>query len=481
MSKLNPVVPATAAVATIMVIALSVAVIGTSSSVGAATLCVTDYASPAFYTTIQAAIDAAGEDDLIKISQGTYTETLIINDNITLQGGWSQECTTRVTEDPQFTIVDGGGTGSVVSISSDSTVTLDGLTVTNGHAQKGGGVHVSGASATLDNMVVTGNVISPTGPSFAQWAYGGGVYVYEGTVTLTNCQINYNTSDPSSSDICFGGGLALESEALDPAIAFLENTQIMSNSNPSHSDPDGSTLYGGGLYLDPQSQVTFEGTDNLIAYNESRAGGGVYMYGDVDLEGVMISDNFASMDGGGIFIASGFEGGRISNNYLLRNNADRDGDSIVASDVDLEIANNTVVGDSGSSGAGIEVIDTGNGVAELVNNIVVNHTIGIKISDIGAADTTLSHNDVWNNTANYQNVSAGSSDIGVDPEFVDPGNDDYHLDTGSPCVNAGTYLDWLFFDYDGDRRTGTLLDIGADEYGSDYLSFVPTALKAYAP
>ena len=403
MSKLNPVVAATAAVATIMVVALCVAVVGTASPASADSLCVSSYPSPSFYTSIQAAIAAAGDGDLIKIYQGTYTETLVITEDITLQGGWSQKCTTRLTEDPQFTVVDGGAAGSVISISSGSTVTLDGLTVTNGHAQKGGGLHVSGASATLNNMLVTGNVISPTGSSYAQWAYGGGVYVYEATVNLTNCELSHNTSDPHSSDICFGGGLALESEALDPAVAFLENTYIVSNSNPSHSDPGGSTLYGSGLYLDPQSQVSFQGTDNLIAYNESRAGGGVYMYGDVDLEGVMISDNFASRDGGGIFIASGFEGGRISNNYLLRNKSGHNGDSIMASDVDLEIANNTVVGHSSSSGAGIEVMDTGNGVAELVNNIVVNHAIGIKRSDNGAADMTLSHNDVWNNTTNYQN------------------------------------------------------------------------------
>jgi hypothetical protein len=39
----------------------------------------------------------------------------------------------------------------------------------------------------------------------------------------------------------------------------------------------------------------------------------------------------------------------------------------------------------------------------------------------------------------------------------------------------------LFFDYGGDRRTGTLLDIVADEYGSDYLLFVPAALKMHTP
>ncbi|HUW12119.1 MAG TPA: hypothetical protein VM537_20495, partial [Anaerolineae bacterium] len=107
------------------------------------------------------------------------------------------------------------------------------------------------------------------------------------------------------------------------------------------------------------------------------------------------------------------------------------------------------------------------------------HTIGIRRND--SASVTLSHNDVWGNTTNYSGLSAGSGDINADPEFVDPDNGDYHLAADSPCVNAGTYVEGLPLDYDGDWRTGTLLDIGADEYGSDYLLFVPAALKMYTP
>ncbi len=70
----------------------------------------------------------------------------------------------------------------------------------------------------------------------------------------------------------------------------------------------------------------------------------------------------------------------------------------------------------------------------------------------------------------------GRGDFSADPEFVDPDNDDYHLTLDSPCVNAGAYLEGLPFDYDGDRRTGTLLDIGADEYPMEPV-FVPLVLR----
>jgi len=464
------VVSATAVAATALV-ALYLAMMATATPASAANLCTFGYGS------IQAAIDAAGDGDTVRIAYGTYHENLVITEDITLQGGWSSKCTTRLYEDPQHTIIDGGAAGSVVSVTTGSTATLDTLTLTNGHAQKGGGLYVSGASPTLDNVVVTGNVISPTGSTqsdYTQWAYGGGVFVENGTITLTDCKITYNTSDPSAANICFGGGLALDWVPTGGATAVLEGTYIMSNSNPSDS-----TLYGGGLFLDAGSEVTFEGNDNLIAYNEAKAGGGVYMYGDVDLEGVLILENYASMDGGGIFIASGWSGGRIANNYLADNNSNQKGASVIVSDVDVEIANNTIVGDLTGTGAGIDVIDAGTGVLELTNNIVVSHTIGIRRN--GSASATLESNNVWGNTTNYVGLSAGSGDVSVDPEFVDPNNGDYHLAAGSPCVNAGTYVQGLPFDYDGDRRTGTLLDIGADEYGSEYLVFVPGVLKRYAP
>ena len=77
-------------------------------------------------------------------------------------------------------------------------------------------------------------------------------------------------------------------------------------------------------------------------------------------------------------------------------------------------------------------------------------------------------------------LSAGSSDVSMYPDFVDPGSGDYHLDADSACINAGAYVEGLRFDYDGDWGTGTLLDIGADEYHMDPF-FVPLTLKGFAP
>jgi nitrous oxidase accessory protein NosD len=132
------------------------AMIGTATPASAAYLCTSDYGS------IQAAINAAGDGDTVRIVRGLYTETLVINRNITLQGGHPSDCVNKPILNPANTVIDGGAAGSVVSIGGGSTATLDALTLTNGQSDEGGGVYVSGASPTLHNVVVTGNVISPT-------------------------------------------------------------------------------------------------------------------------------------------------------------------------------------------------------------------------------------------------------------------------------------------------------------------------------
>jgi hypothetical protein len=50
---------------------------------------------------------------------------------------------------------------------------------------------------------------------------------------------------------------------------------------------------------------------------------------------------------------------------------------------------------------------------------------------------TLVKNDVFNTGKNYINLSAGATDIHVDPGFVNMARDDFHLLSTSPCLNLG--------------------------------------------
>lgn len=73
---------------------------------------------PEDFTSIQDAINAASPGDTIYVYSGTYYENVLVNKSLTLQG-----------EDRDTTIIDGGGSGIVVYITSNS-VDMSGFTAT---------------------------------------------------------------------------------------------------------------------------------------------------------------------------------------------------------------------------------------------------------------------------------------------------------------------------------------------------------------
>jgi hypothetical protein len=98
------------------------------------------------------------------------------------------------------------------------------------------------------------------------------------------------------------------------------------------------------------------------------------------------------------------------------------------------ITNNTISGNKSYP------VFWGTGDSDIRNNTVLGGSIGIFA---GGSGVTLAagYNDLWDNTQNYGSENGGSLDtslggnIYLDPMFV--GGDDYHLQYGSPCIDAG--------------------------------------------
>ena len=100
----------------------------------------------------------------------------------------------------------------------------------------------------------------------------------------------------------------------------------------------------------------------------------------------------------------------------------------------------------------------------VVNNIVAcNGMYGIRDSEVHR------YNDVWNNGGeDYHHCSPGPGDISEDPLFKDPDNENFHLMSDSPCIDAGTTT-FFNFDIDLDRRpSGERFDMGFDEWISPF-------------
>ena len=172
---------------------------------------------PADYTSIQAAIDAAQDGDVIEVQSGIYYENVDINKPLTLRG-------------LGMPTVDAGGKVSAIDLSADG-ITLEGFVATNGN---------TGIGITSDYNIIRGN------NAHANRFYG--IFLYESSnnnIEGNNVSCNYDD------------GIGLDKRS--------NNNTIKGN--------DASYNYCDGISLKKSGNNSLEG--NRINYNEGR---GVKLY-----------------------------------------------------------------------------------------------------------------------------------------------------------------------------------------------------------
>ena len=98
------------------------------------------------YTTIQAAVDAASAGDTIEVRSGTYYENVNVNKQLTLSG-----------QDKTGTVIDGRGSGTVVTVTTDK-VTVGGFTITNAGEWNYGVSCGAVSNVCVENNFFTGNL-----------------------------------------------------------------------------------------------------------------------------------------------------------------------------------------------------------------------------------------------------------------------------------------------------------------------------------
>jgi fibronectin-binding autotransporter adhesin len=235
-------------------------------------------------TTIQAAIDAAHDGDVVSIPSGTYTESLTVNKTLTLTGVSSAT-----------TIIQAVSGQRVITVTSGHNLRLENLTVTGGRAGSGGGggVSVDNGSLIIVNCVIADN-----------WAsYGGGVFQGNaGRVDVAGSRIERNHSDNH------GGGLYVNGDAA------LTNTLVLTNT---------ATWDGGGLTV-WTGRTDVRG--GILAGNQAgRNGGGINLNNGISVSGTQFISNTAGQDGGGLLQWNSGQQVNVTNAHFERDWSSRDG------------------------------------------------------------------------------------------------------------------------------------------------------------
>jgi len=412
--------------------------------------------------TVSAAIAAANQNDEIWVAAGTYQEKIqnkVVKVggvdtavDVALYGGFAGNESTREERDwkANMSILDGASSGVVVNIIGGASLAtrIDGFHIANGL----GGISMLGSAPTIANNTIRGNS-------------GSGI---------------------SCNDYKIIG-------VIPPNVVFpvITNNTIVDNSSDSGA---GIAVWGSdtiAMWHLPPSQPTI--THNIIARNvASDNGGGIGCWGHT---APLIANNFilansASSDeyffrggGGGIYATSNdtdnvpveyaISAPVIINNVIAANGAGLGG-GICTIDTDIGepiITNNTVVANNGS---GIWWSTSyGNHAPKIQNNLVAFNTWGLE--QVGTEyPATIKFNCVYGNTlqgkkTDYKGIADQTGingNISVDPKLANYQIGEFHLQPGSPCIDAGT-LDAVgagWTDIDGQARViGNGVDIGADE------------------
>ncbi|MCP4712312.1 MAG: hypothetical protein GY869_27135, partial [Planctomycetes bacterium] len=134
---------------------------------------------PLNYPTIQSAISAASEGDIIAVGPGTYFE------NIDFFG---KAVMVMSTDDLYGPIIDGSQAGSVITFQNGEGPgsVLDGFGIVNGSALNGGGILCNGASPVLRCNYITNN-ITLSGD-------GGGIYCINANPTIAENTLYHNNA-----------------------------------------------------------------------------------------------------------------------------------------------------------------------------------------------------------------------------------------------------------------------------------------------
>ena len=479
------------------------------------------------YNSLQAAINNANPNDIIKMAAGVYTDVhdfhiwsnanytltqiACITKSLTIAGGYTGSNWTTPDPIANPTILDADGQGRVVHIYDDTdtwiTVTLRGLQISGGdvmaggaynttfgggiYARKthlivedsqiydnlalntgsyGGGIYLQTGSATLSNTLLTHNQVSVN---------GGAIYLHYSPATLTNNQIISNTAQnqgggiyviSSGETVIAEGNFIHDNYARFSGGALcLNSTGGVLNDNQFTDNRAYGTVssHGGAIYSENAELV--EINNNTFSGNQSSGRGGALHIGSttaLTMTRTLLQNNSATLEGGAAYL-SAVSNAFLENSAMVDNTAGTKGAGLFLLSSDVVMHHLTIARNSGGDGTGVHITHHWeNSVFSdvyIVNTIIANHDLGLFL-DAGMDQASL-NTVLWDGNAVNRSGSIAAIGERFGPVVFDP--DGYHIMSGSDAIRRGNpnYTPRATVDIDGDPRPAVnAFDIGADEY-----------------
>lgn len=257
------------------------------------------------FISISQALSYLGNGGEIWVKTGTYRERLTLNTYTTMYGGFLgfETSPSQRLLGAFETVISGGRRGRVIDTPVGARATLDGFTIRDGKADKGGGIKCStDTTVTIRNCRIEN--CEATGVA------GGILYDSYAQGSVANCFIERNEA-PKGAGIVVGYH----------SYPTIQGSVIARNT---------ATISGGGVYCPFHSGALL--SNCTIAYNHADLNaGGVYAYygGPVTLKSCIVAFNTAP-DGGAFYADGGSSQATLSACDWYGNSAPAFGGAIVS-------------------------------------------------------------------------------------------------------------------------------------------------------
>lgn len=321
------------------------------------------------FTTVQSAIDAAGDGDTVEICPGTWSEALSVPGGATL----TLRSRSGSAED---TVLDGGGERRVLYVGSGATLTLEALGFANGaqpnsfrESGYGGAVYARSASLTVTDCVFEDNSAG----------YGGGAILAGGVLTVTGSRFSGNSSGYEGGGIDYLSVEGVDSSLLVEGCAFegnqasyeggglaigasAETADALVRSSTFSDDTAGSS--GGGIAIGGWKSMTVSIEDcaftgEYAGYGGGAIGGGSWASSELEIVDSAFARNSAGYEGGALAFGSwAYDIVRVEGSTFEENSADNSGGAVELGSwgsVELWVSDSTFWENTSDQGAAVSL------------------------------------------------------------------------------------------------------------------------------